>query len=557
VRAKRIVILSCSCLLIAIALVAQDIPPDEIFWGSRPYVPEIVGSSAIRVQSDLVEVPTVVRDAKGNAISGLTKADFLLFDNGKPQTISTFSVLGGQGNAIPRKGSSAEAEAPSPVPVQPRYVALFFDDVNLAEANVNKAFSNLNFAREGAIKFIRKGLDSGERIGIFTASGTLSLEFTDDAQRLLDTIAKLSLLPRMPDQGPGACPRETPYQAWVIVHLPQTTPEFGAAVGAAMACGCTPAAVAVACAQREADTLVGFAERFSLDTFASISQVIRHLGEMPGRRVLVMTSAGFLTLSLQRDQQKVVETALRANVVVNSLDSTGLDPRPSAFGTHFNMSFPMADLASETGGKFIHDNNDLEGGMRALAAVQPISYVLGFAPEGLKANGSKHDLKVKLAEPAHMTVSSRPAYYAPSPELTPTEKRFRKLEQSVMTAENPAEIPIEFTATPEKLASGETSLKVLVHVDVNKLPFQDLSERHTERLIFITALFDTKNQFLTGVQGVMELRVKDATLKQISTRGLDAKLSISAPEGTYRVRQVVQEAVGGHITAISRTVEIR
>ncbi len=308
-------------------------------------------------------------------------------------------------------------------------------------------------------------------LGIFTASGTLSLDFTDDTQKLLDTIAKLSLFPRMADQGPGACPRETPYQAWVIVHLPPTTDEFGAAVGAASDCGCKPVAVAVACAQREADTIVGFAERFSLDTFASISRVIRHLGEMPGRRILVMTSAGFLTLSLQREQQKVIEAALRASVVINSLDSTGLDPRPSAFGTHFNMSFPMADLASETGGKFIHDSNDLEGGMRALAAVPPISYVLGFAPEGLKANGSKHDLKVKLTEPAHKTVNSRPAYYAPSPELTPTEKRFRKLEQSVMTADNPAEIPVELNATPEKLASGETSLKVLVHVDINKLPF--------------------------------------------------------------------------------------
>ena len=83
-----------------------------------------------------------------------------------------------------------------------------------------------------------------------------------------------------------------------------------------------------------------------------------------------------------------------------------------------------------------------------------------------------------------------------------------------------------------------------------------MGERKAERLIFITALFDEKNQFLTGVQGVMDLRLKVATLKQISTQGLDAKLSIQAPAELYRVRQVVQEAVGGHISAISRTVEI-
>src|SRR5580704_2233076 len=94
-RVRIAVILLCSCFLVAIALIAQDIPPDELYWGSRPYVPEVTGTSAIRVQSDLVEVPTIVRDAHGNAVPDLKKEDFLLFDNGKPQTISSFSILAG------------------------------------------------------------------------------------------------------------------------------------------------------------------------------------------------------------------------------------------------------------------------------------------------------------------------------------------------------------------------------------------------------------------------------------------------------------------------------
>ena len=97
----------------------------------------------------------------------------------------------------------------------------------------------------------------------------------------------------------------------------------------------------------------------------------------------------------------------------------------------------------------------------------------------------------------------------------------------------------------------------MVHTDIRKLPFRPYADRQVERLIFITALFDEKNQFLTGVQGVMDLRLKDATLKQLSAQGLDAKLSIQAPAGTYRVRQVVQEVVGGRISAISREVTIQ
>jgi len=100
-------------------------------------------------------------------------------------------------------------------------------------------------------------------------------------------------------------------------------------------------------------------------------------------------------------------------------------------------------------------------------------------------------------------------------------------------------------------------VKIVVHVDVRKLQFQDIGDRKAERLIFITGLFDGKNQFLSGVEGVMDLRLKESTLKQVIAQGLDAKLSINAPAGSYRVRQVVQESVGGKLAAVNRTVEIR
>lgn len=554
-RAKLILILSCSFLLATIVLVAQDIPPDELYWVSRPYVPEIAATPIIRLQSDLVEVATVVRDSHENPVGNLQKSDFLLFDNGKPQTISTFSVQTGPQNSATATANAAPGAEPATVtsaaPVQSRYVALFFDDVNTS-------IPNLYFAREGAIKFIKKGLDPGERVGIFTASGILNLDFTDNVQKLLDALPKLSLLQRMPDQGVLACPPMTTYQAWVIVHVGGNTDELLAAAAAAgQCCGPHP----ISCVQSAAEDRVSVAEESSLGTLHSMSYVIRRLGQMPGRRILVLTSSGFLTLSFRQETQRVIEDALRAGVVINSLDSEGLNPNRDRFGSHFNMSLPMSDMALGTGGKFIHNSNDMGGGMRSLSSVPSVSYVLGFSPENLKVDGKMHNLKVKLTEPAHLTVEARPAYYAPSPELSPAEKRFRKLEQSVTAADNRAEIPIEFTVVPETLTTGGTSLKVVVHVDVRKLPFQQMTwsgigQRQVERLIFITALFDAQNHFLTGVQGVMDLRLKEATLKQLSAQGLDAKLSLQAPAGSYRVRQVVQESVSGRIAAVSRPVEI-
>jgi VWFA-related protein len=541
-RAKLVVTLSCVCVLATIVLAAQDIPPDEIFWGSRPYAPEIANAPAIRVQSDLVEVATVVRDSHEKPVGNLKKEDFLLSDNGKPQTISSFSILTGSGGSTGSPTQSASGASPT---VEPRYVAMFFDDLN-------GGMGNLTFAREAAIKFIQKGLDPGERVGIFTASGALSLDFTDETQRLLETLAKLRIFQRPPNQGAGSCPPLDTYPAWVIVHIPGQTDELRNAIRAARIC-CGPEA-AQSCAVNAAQSLVRTAEDYSLDTLHSITFVIGRLEKMRGRRVLLFASSGFLTLSLAQEQQKVVEAALRANVVINTLDTAGV---VFASASKFYMRTPMSQMAEGTGGTFIHNNNDLAGGMYTLSTQPAVSYLLGFSPTNLKVDGSEHKLKVKLAEPNHYSVSARPGYYAPSAELSPSEKRFHKLQENVMASDDHTEIPIQFAVTPETSAGGGSSLKILVHVDVRKLQFQELGGRKAERLIFITALFDEKNQFLTGVQGVMDLRLKEPTLKQITTQGLDAKLSISAPAGSYRVRQVVQESVGGKLAAMNRTVEIR
>ena len=69
---------------------------------------------------NLVMVPVVVRDAQGKAIGTLQKEDFQLFDKGKPQVISKFSVEKAGEAVIPAEVATDEAAIETALTSLPR-----------------------------------------------------------------------------------------------------------------------------------------------------------------------------------------------------------------------------------------------------------------------------------------------------------------------------------------------------------------------------------------------------------------------------------------------------
>ena len=174
-RLVRVGVILGSMLMLGGSGVSQDSPAS----------PEITQEEStpkfrIQVERNLVQVRVVVRDAKGNAIGNLTKDDFLLTDNGKPQVISHFAVE----NPAARAAAAATPAPPPnqdedlatedrPATLPDRYIALFFDDVHLE-------FSDIARTREAAEKYFSSMLQPGDRVGIFTSSGQNQLEFLDE-----------------------------------------------------------------------------------------------------------------------------------------------------------------------------------------------------------------------------------------------------------------------------------------------------------------------------------------------------------------------------------------
>src|SRR6202166_1244679 len=98
-------------------------------------------AATFKVHVNLVLVRVVVRDNQGKVVTNLRKEDFQLFDNRKPQAITSFSTETPESQALKPTPSKDEETGESPTSIEvesaaenlpQRFVALLFDDVHMS-----------------------------------------------------------------------------------------------------------------------------------------------------------------------------------------------------------------------------------------------------------------------------------------------------------------------------------------------------------------------------------------------------------------------------------------
>jgi len=92
-------------------------------------------------------------------------------------------------------------------------VALYFDDLHLAAEGLQRS-------KQAAENLIASGFQPGERMGIFTDSGTVTVDFTSDTAVLLAALPRIKSHNDPADLVMTICPDLTPYTAFLIAeHL--------------------------------------------------------------------------------------------------------------------------------------------------------------------------------------------------------------------------------------------------------------------------------------------------------------------------------------------------
>ena len=541
--------------------------------------------ATFKARVNLVLVPVVVRDGKGLAVGNLQKEDFQLFDKGKVQVISRFSVEKAGGTASGNEKSnekSPDTNAPpkpdgeaAPLTIPDRYVAYLFDDVHLE-------FGDLSRVRDATDRHFAS-LEPSARAAILTTSGQTTLDFTDDRAKLHETLLRLQ--PRPISRSGGAdCPHVTYYMADLIQNKndPQA---LQAAAEDAIVCmhldTSSPGTVQMAAqsAQMAASMALNNGDHETRISLNVLREAVRRMAAMPGQRNLVLISPGFFAPNdLIEFKTEVIDRALHANVVISALDARGLyaivpggDASQAAIpGSSISQglrmqyqttsamieSDVMAELAEGTGGTFFHNSNDLAEGLRRVAARPEVYYILGFSPQNLKLDGTFHKLKVTLKDPSRVNLQARRGYFAPRHTADAAEEAKQEIEEALFSREEMHDLPVELHTQFFKISDISARLSVLARVDLKQIRFRKVDGRNRNDLTVASGLFDRNGNFISGSEKTIEMRLKDETLGTKLNAPITVRTNFDVKPGTYVVRLVVRDTEGQLMSAANGAVEI-
>jgi len=553
-------------------------PPSDSQNQQKTEVSSRDTNTTFKVRVNLVQVKVVVRDQKGELVRDLKREDFQLFDQGKLQAISTFGV---ETPETRRQRTEAAAKTQAEAPMEgagtstalpQRFIALVFDDIHMkAEDAV--------FVRTSA-QTVLDHMSPSDRIGMFGTSEQLAVEYTNDKAALQRALLQVIPRPKMGKINDTTnCPDVTHYMADQAINKndSQVLPIVIQETLQCMFQGDTrqlQSAVSMAQSALQQELVAGDTDNEF--TYRALEDFIRRLNTMPGERIMVLVSPGFLLSTQYLDESGIIDRASRANVVINTIDARGLytpdlggdlsKPRTDTYKTagqkdmyrvqeQTENEYVMMDFANGTGGTFFHNSNDIQSQLRRAAEAPEVSYVLGFSPQP-KMDGRYHTLKVTLVEKKKYSIQARKGYYAPKKVDDPAEQAKAEMQEAVFSQDEIQDLPLELQTQYFKSGETDAHLSVVSRIDLKGIHFRKADGRNWDNLTVATVIFDENGNYVTGGEKILEMRLLDKTYDRLSHTGLTMKSSFDLKPGRYMVRQVIRDSEGAQMAAKNGSVVI-
>ena len=536
--------------LILLAALAQAPAPPP----SSPQPPV-----TFKVEVNYVEIDANVTDAQGNFVRTLSKDDFQVIEDGKPQTLTVFSMVD---IPIDRADPPLFARDPIPAdvatnrtPFEGRVFVLVIDDLHTR-------FNRTARARAGARQFVERFVGANDIVAVVNTSGFGKgmQDFTNNRQFALKAI----------DAAIGGKAESSTEAALQDYYMNAGTP------------GGANANAAFNDMQRYNNA------RNTLRTLRNISD---YMSGMRGRRkAVVFMSEGInydvvdvvsnrYASDVQREIRDLVAAATRANVNIYSVDPRGVtsgmedaieiagftsDPKLSATNLMNEMRLEHDSLrvvAEETGGFAVLNQNDFRTGFARMLEDNSSYYVLGYYPTNDKRDGRFRNVQVKVLKP-DLRVRARRGYVAPVPtKKADTEKETPARTSPALRDALDSPIPISGLtisafAAPFKGAGKNDAIAMAIEVEGAAMTFTRTPAGTFANDLEVTLFAaDVNGKVKDGKRDVLNLALRPQTHEIVREDAFRIIRRLEVPPGKYQLRVGARESGGGRVGTVILDLE--
>jgi VWFA-related protein len=511
------------------------------------------------INVNVVEVPVTVVDGSGNAVRGLTKANFRLLDQGKERAITSFEAIDFSVKQSPL--------VPMPPAARRNFMLLF--DLSYASPR------SLARAQEAARNFVKSAVQPRDLVGV----GAIDVEhgfrllaaFTTDREIVASAIGNPA---SFKSADPLQLANETNIASMLDTTMPLENPNQTATP--ALRRDANQAAAAEDAAERKEQiqhanvAYVRARVEKEVDYLGALAKTLR---AVPGRKQIVFLSEGFdpsvvsgRDARSSADVAKENEDILHGNVaivdndtrfgsstsqsfvsrmaqffrgsdvVLNAIDIQGVRVQNDVqTGARINSNAGLALLADPTGGVVFQNANDMSANFERMLKAQEFVYVLSFQAPATKA-GTFHDLKVNLVNvPGRASVFARAGYYEGGAQ-TPQE---RNLSNAEIILNDIPQGDLRLAGLAAAFPTGSANAQVPVVLELNGSDMlKDLKGDKVVTEFYIYA-FDADGLVRDRLYQSVGLDLKKVG-ERLRAGGLKYYATLLLPPGKYAVKSLVR-----------------
>lgn len=516
----------------------------------------------VRITTNLVQVDAIVTK-DGKVVPNLTAEDFELYEDGKKQPITSFAYI----SNVPTTTAEplpAKKEKPTDVAPAPRLnrddarrtVALVVDDLGLSA-------ESMHHVRKQLRKFIAEELKPNDLVAVMRTSGELGAlqQFTND-RRVLDRAVERLRWNICSRAGVSVIPIFDP------TRDQYEDPEFG--------CGANS----------------------YYKTLKSLRFILDAMGQLPGRKSMVLLSdslpsesqevkfenealnTSFNTTRFTWVLQRIAEKAIRASVVIYSVDTqglqyTGLTPADQPRLTRGTMNARSdimsrrSDLlwrrreggeliARQTGGFQVRNSNSFE--LPRILQDQNGYYLLGYRPTSETFNRRFHHIKAKVKR-SGMTLRTRFGFFGVSEEeLGPGPAQLMNPTSTNLALRSPfgaQDIEVDLISFFTNDKTTGSMVRSFVYIDPKGLTFETVDGKRQASFELHGVIFGDNGIMVEQHQRTATLSLTDRDYEHAMRNGMALRLDMPVKRpGSYQVRVAARDKTSAKIGSSGQFVEV-